>query len=137
MTHIALEGRVFVLSACQSIQAGAYPDWYREAIGEAPEAFLMRGGSAIIAPDGTVLAGPVFDTETILYAEADLGAITRGHLDMDAVGHYSRPDIFELRVETRRQQPVVFSHPVGVAARDAGRGAGETGPVGLPLGEVM
>ena len=41
-------------------------------------------------------------------ADIDLAAITRGHLDMDAVGHYSRPDIFELRVDTRRRSPVVF-----------------------------
>jgi nitrilase len=109
MTHIALEGRVFVLTACQAIRASAYPDWYREEIGEDPTSFLMRGGSAIVAPDGAVLAGPVFDEEAILYAEIDLAEIARGHLDMDAVGHYSRPDVFELRVDTRPHLPVVFS----------------------------
>ncbi len=109
MTHIALEGRVFVLTACQSIRASAYPDWYQEEISEDPAAYLMRGGSAIIAPDGAVLAGPVFEDETILYAEVDLAEIARGHLDMDAVGHYSRPDVFELRIDTRRRSPVVFS----------------------------
>ncbi len=109
MTHIALEGRVFVLTACQSIQVSAYPDWYQEAVGEDPAAYLLRGGSAIIAPDGSVLAGPVFEAETILSAEIDLADITRGHLDMDAVGHYSRPDVFELSVDTRAKAPVVFS----------------------------
>ena len=108
MTHIALEGRVFVLTACQSIRAADYPDWYQEAIGEDPDTFLMRGGSAIIGPDGAVLAGPVFEEEVILYADVDLAEIARGHLDMDAVGHYSRPDVFELRVDTRRQSSVVF-----------------------------
>jgi len=109
MTHIALEGRVFVLTACQAIRANAYPDWYQEEISEDPASYLMRGGSAIIAPDGTVLAGPVFEEEAILYAEIDLAEIARGHLDMDAVGHYSRPDVFELRIDTRRRSPVVFS----------------------------
>ncbi|HTZ64181.1 MAG TPA: carbon-nitrogen hydrolase family protein [Solirubrobacteraceae bacterium] len=108
MTHIALEGRVFVLTACQAIRVGAYPDWYQQEIGDDPASYLMRGGSAIIAPDGSVLAGPVFDEEVILYAELDLGEIARAHLDMDAVGHYSRPDIFELRIDTRRRSPVVF-----------------------------
>jgi nitrilase len=109
MTHIALEGRVFVLSACQAIQVGDYPDWYQQELREDPASYLMRGGSAIIAPDGTLLAGPVFDEEIVLDAEIDLGEIARGHLDMDAVGHYSRPDVFELRVNTRRQSAVVFS----------------------------
>jgi nitrilase len=116
MTHIALEGRVFVLTACQAIRAGAYPDWYQDQIGEPADAYLLRGGSAIVAPDGTVLAGPVFEEEVILEAEVDLSEIARGHLDMDAAGHYSRPDVFELRVNTRRQSPVVFS-------------AGEAGPI--------
>lgn len=109
MTHVALEGRVFVLSACQAIRAGAFPDWYQQEIGADPSSYLMRGGSAILAPDGSVLAGPVFEDETILFAEIDRAEITRGHLDMDAVGHYSRPDIFELRVDTGRRSPVVFS----------------------------
>jgi nitrilase len=109
MTHIALEGRVFVLTACQAIRVGDYPDWYQEELAEDPASYLMRGGSAIIAPDGAVLAGPVFEEEAILYAEVDLAEIARGHLDMDAVGHYSRPDVFELRIDTRRRSPVVFS----------------------------
>ena len=108
MTHIALEGRVFVLTACQAIRVGEYPAWYQDEIGEDPASYLMRGGSAIIAPDGAVLAGPVFEEEAILDAEIDFAEIARGHLDMDAVGHYSRPDVFELRVDTRRQTPVVF-----------------------------
>jgi nitrilase len=109
MTHIALEGRVFVVSACQAIRVCDYPDWYQEEIGQDPASYLMRGGSAIIGPDGTVLAGPVFEQEAILDAEIDLAQIVRGHLDMDVVGHYSRPDVFELRVDTRRQAPVVLS----------------------------
>jgi nitrilase len=108
MTHIALEGRVFVLSACQAIRADAFPDSYQQEIAADPDSYLMRGGSAIVAPDGSVLAGPVFEDEVILYADIDLAEITRGHLDMDAVGHYSRPDIFELRVDTSRRSPVVF-----------------------------
>jgi nitrilase len=111
MIHIALEGRVFVLSACQAIRLGDYPDWYVDEIGEDPGSWLMHGGSAIIAPDGTVLAEPVFDEEAVLEAEIDLAEIARGHLDMDAVGHYSRPDVFELRVNTRRQSSVVFDEP--------------------------
>ena len=119
MTHIALEGRVFVLTACQAIRAGAFPASYQEEIGADPNSYLMRGGSAIVAPDGSVLAGPVFEDEVVLYAEVDLAEIARGHLDMDAVGHYSRPDIFELRVDTSRRSPVVFSNSDSAASSTA------------------
>lgn len=125
MTHIALEGRVFVLTACQAIRVGDYPDWYQEQLGEDPASYLMRGGSAIIAPDGSVVAGPLFDTEGILDAEIDRADIARGHLDMDAVGHYSRPDIFELRVNARRQSPVVFEDRGPTPTELVGVGEGE------------
>jgi nitrilase len=125
MQHIALEGRVFVLTACQAIRVADYPDWYQEQLAEDPASYLMHGGSAIVAPDGSILTGPVFDRDAILDAEIELADIARGHLDMDAVGHYSRPDVFELRVNTRRQAPVVFdegeSMPVALAAHGDGK----------------
>lgn len=97
--HIAMEGRCFVLSACQYAVRGDYPQDY--ALDEkAPEdAILMRGGSCIIGPLGNVLAGPVFDKETILTADLDLDDIPRSRLDFDAIGHYARPDIFSLLVD--------------------------------------
>ena len=62
---------------------------------------LIRGGSCIVAPLGTVLAGPDVEQETILTADLDLDEITRGKFDLDVVGHYARPDIFELRVNEK------------------------------------
>jgi nitrilase len=59
----------------------------------------MRGGSAIIDPLGKVLAGPDFDSETILYADIDLDDVARGKYDFDVTGHYSRPDVFQLIVD--------------------------------------
>jgi len=87
MQHIALEGRCFVLSACQYSRpdgAGA-----RETI---------RGGSVIVGPLGKVLAGPVYDEECILTAELDAGEIAEGKFDLDVAGHYARPDVFRLVV---------------------------------------
>lgn len=125
MQHIALEGRVFVLSACQAIRVGDYPQWYQAELGEDPGSYLMRGGSSIVAPDGSVLAGPVFEADAILDAEVDLAEIARGHLDMDAVGHYSRPDVFELRVDTRRRSAVVFEEGGLEAAEQVRLASGE------------
>jgi len=81
MRHIALEGRCFVLSACQ----------YTEKI---------RGGSVIVGPLGAVLAGPCYGGEEILTAEIDTGEIAEGKFDFDVTGHYGRPDIFRLDVRT-------------------------------------
>ena len=98
MQHIALEGRCFVLTACQFIRKKDFPDTVRVSLGDSPDSVLMRGGSAIISPLGKVLAGPHFEGETILTAVLDLNDIGRGKFDFDVVGHYSRPDVFRLIV---------------------------------------
>jgi nitrilase len=98
MRHVALEGRCFVLTACQFIRRSAFPETVRVSLGDSPDAVLMRGGSAIVGPLGQVLAGPCFDGETILSAQIDLNEIGRAKFDFDVTGHYSRPDVFRLIV---------------------------------------
>ena len=58
---------------------------------------------------GHVLAGPLWDEEGILMAELDLSEIGKSKLDFDAVGHYARPDVFQLQVNASAQPPVVFN----------------------------
>jgi nitrilase len=106
MRHIALEGRCFVLTACQHIRRGAYPADYECSFGNDPETVLMRGGSAIVDPLGHVLAGPDFAGETVLSAEIDPGQSARAKYDFDVVGHYARPDIFSLSVNEAPTPPV-------------------------------
>jgi nitrilase len=98
MRHIAMEGRCFVLSACQYLLRKDLPDNVRASPGDSPEAVLMRGGSVIVDPLGNVLAGPDFTGETILAATLDMNDVVKGKFDFDAVGHYSRPDVFRLTV---------------------------------------
>jgi nitrilase len=98
MRHIALEGRCFVLTACQVVRRRDFPDDYRCSISEDPERILMRGGAAIIGPLGDVLAGPVFDEEALLTSSLDLDALVRAKFDFDVAGHYARPDVFSLTV---------------------------------------
>jgi len=107
MRHIALEGRCFVLSACQVLRRSDLPADIPNAISEAPQTLLMRGGSCIVDPAGKVLAGPVFEEETILCAELDLDEIARGKYDFDVAGHYARADVFQLSVDERPRKPVV------------------------------
>jgi nitrilase len=106
MQHVALEGRCFVLSACQFLVRGDFPDDVRVKIGDAPNDVLMRGGSVIVGPLGQVLAGPVFGSEAIITADLDLDDIPRAKFDFDVTGHYSRPDVFQLAVNERATTPV-------------------------------
>jgi nitrilase len=108
MRHIALEGRCFVLSSNQFTRRRDYPADYATPFGDDPEAVLSRGGSCIIGPLGEVLAGPAFDSETILTADIDRRDIARARLDFDAVGHYARPDVFRLIVDESRRSAVAF-----------------------------
>jgi nitrilase len=103
---VVLEGRCFVLTACQFIRKKDFPDTVRVSLGDSPEAVLMRGGSAIVNPLGQVLAGPHFGSETILTADLDLNDIGRGKFDFDVAGHYSRPDVFQLSVNEAPMRPV-------------------------------
>ncbi len=108
MRTIALEGRCFVLSACQYFTRGDGPADYTPIHGDNPETVLIRGGSCIIDPLGNVLVEPDFTSETIKCVEIDRRVITRGKYDLDVVGHYARPDVFGLTVDTRPKSPVQF-----------------------------
>jgi len=108
MQHIALEGRCFVLSACQYLLRSDCPEAYHPIQGEAPDTVLINGGSVIVSPLGEILAGPLRGREGILTAELDLNEIARGKFDFDVVGHYARPDVFTLSVDGRPKPAVEF-----------------------------
>jgi len=93
MRHIARESRAFVLSCCVFQRASSYP--HDVPLAEGDE-LLGRGGSAILAPDGSYLAGPLWDEEGILYAELDPQRLYEERQRFDPAGHYHRPDVFRL-----------------------------------------
>jgi len=108
MQHVALEGRCFVLSACQYLLRSDCPDNYHAIQGEAADTVLINGGSVIVSPLGRVIAGPLRGREGMLTAELDLDEIARGKFDFDAVGHYARPDVFTLSVDERAKVAVSY-----------------------------
>jgi len=109
MRHIAMEGRCYVLSACQYLTRDDCPaDYFADSPDDEnafPEGVLIRGGSVIVSPMGNVLAGPVYDQEEILIAELDAESIIRGKFDFDIAGHYACPEIFKLQINTKALKP--------------------------------
>lgn len=110
--HIACEGRCFVLGCNQFVNKKEYPPDLEglEDLNEQPE-ILCRGGSAIVSPLGHYLAEPLWDRSGILYADLDLNEIARAKMDFDASGHYARPDVFRLSVNTDPADPVRTDSP--------------------------
>ena len=100
--HYAFEGRCFVLAAASYLTRAAIPADFElaEDLPQVPEV-IKNGGSAIIAPDGQYIRGPVFGREELVVAEVDAERACEEKLTLDVAGHYSRPDVFELRVNRR------------------------------------
>jgi len=96
----AFEGRCYVLAAGSVMRAADLPPELEPHPAKVPAAdsWVMRGGSAIIAPDGSYLAGPVYDTPTVLVADLDLGRVREERMTLDVTGHYHRPDVFAFEV---------------------------------------
>ena len=95
MKHIARESRAFVLSCCVFQRASSYPTDVPLAEGDE---LVGGGGSAILAPDGSYLAGPLWNEEGILYADLDSQQLYKARQRFDPAGHYSRPDLLRLEI---------------------------------------
>lgn len=103
--HYAFEGRCFVIAAGAVMRAGELPSELEpiDSLKGNADALVLNGGSAIIAPDGSLIVGPVFDEETILVAELDLSRIREESLTLDVTGHYSRPDVFDFSLKPKSE----------------------------------
>lgn len=99
LRHIACEGRCFVLGCNQFVSKDMYPPDLPgiEELADQPD-IMCRGGGVIISPMGELIAGPLYDQEGLLYADLDMAEVARGKFDFDVVGHYARPDVFQLAV---------------------------------------
>lgn len=98
LSHIAFEGRCYVLGCNQYVTKEQYPISMQAELNDQP-GLMCSGGSVIISPMGKTLAGPLFDKEGILYAEIDHREIVKAKMDFDVIGHYARPDIFEFNLK--------------------------------------
>jgi nitrilase len=115
MRHIAREGRVWVVGVNPAVRRDhiprELPDWHRIAPEPRPENgdWIEPGNSVIVNPAGDLVAGPLRLEEGILTATIDLRQVAEMRRLFDPTGHYNRPDVFSLTVDTRRR-PAVTTH---------------------------
>src|SRR5262245_16791158 len=102
LVHIARQSRAFVISPSHFQRAASYPDDFPLADELAGQDLIGRGGSAVLAPDGSYLAGPLYDEEGVLYAELDPAVLRAERQRFDPAGHYHRPDVLSLQVRELR-----------------------------------
>jgi predicted amidohydrolase len=112
--HIARENRMFVIGVNPVLHADQIPGGFPHRDRLVPDQYreenldwLEEGNTVIVAPSGEILAGPVRQREETLIADLDLGDVLSARRHLDPVGHYHRPDIFRLHVDTSPRPPVV------------------------------
>jgi len=107
MRHIAKEGACWVLGSGSAIRASDIPDNFPGKAMLYPDSdeWVNVGDSVVVAPGGELVAGPMHKEQGILYADIDVNKSSAAHRKLDVAGHYARPDIFKLHVNTSPQSP--------------------------------
>src|SRR5688572_18731428 len=120
--HYAFEGRCFVLAAGSVMRTTSLPpelDLDPSRVTDSSP-FVLRGGSAIIGPDGEYVVPPLWDRPGILVADLDLERVRRESMTLDVSGHYSRPDLLSMTVHRssrrRGSDALVSESPISPTA---------------------
>jgi nitrilase len=108
LRHIAKEGRAYVIGCSIAMQKQDIPDRFEFKAKYYSEvgAWINKGDSAIVSPDGKFVAGPLHAEEGILYAELDPRQMRGSKWNLDVAGHYARPDVFRLTV-SKEDHPMI------------------------------
>ena len=111
MRHIAKEGRVYVLGVNFCIRGSDVPADLpgRDELYHGDDDWLSKGNTCIVGPEGDLLAGPLVGSEGILTAELDVEVVRASRRQFDPVGHYARPDVLRLMVDTSPKTAVTFT----------------------------
>ncbi len=102
LQHTAKEGRVFVVGVTAYLRGSDVPrdlPGADQIYGET-EDYLSKGNTAIVAPGGKILEGPLIGEFGVVAADLDLDRIASGRRAFDPTGHYARPDILSLTINT-------------------------------------
>ncbi|MDP9388038.1 MAG: carbon-nitrogen hydrolase family protein [Actinomycetota bacterium] len=101
LRHIAREGPVFVIGTNTCLHARDVPrslPGADELYAGDEDDWLSRGNTMIVGPDGAIITGPLTEQPGTLTASIDVGALVTARREFDPVGHYARPDVFQLAV---------------------------------------
>jgi nitrilase len=117
LRHIARENRMFVIGINSVLHVDQIPSGFPDRDRLVPAAFreehgdwVEPGNTAIVGPDGNLIAGPVREQEETLVVDLDVGEVLAARRFVDPVGHYHRPDVFRLYVDTS-PRPIVSEMP--------------------------
>ncbi len=110
LRHIAREGGCWVVGSGNIIRGSDIPDDFPDKEKLYPDAdeWINQGDSVVIAPGGEIVAGPMQNEKGIIYAEVDSQRVAAARRSLDVAGHYARPDIFKLQINSQPQSPVDF-----------------------------
>lgn len=111
LQHIAREGRCWVVGSGTAMIAQDVPASFphRDELFPDPEEWINAGDSVVVDPSGAIVAGPLRKEKGILFADVDPARVGAARRSLDVAGHYARPDIFQLHVNTTPQRPISFS----------------------------
>jgi nitrilase len=119
LQHIAKEGRLLVIGVCMALRKDQVPDRFEfKKVYPERQEWINIGNSAIVNPDGHFIAGPVVQKEEILYADVEPRQLRESRYWFDAAGHYGRPDVFQLSVNTSGA-PMIAGGPPDGESREA------------------
>ncbi|MFC1765072.1 carbon-nitrogen hydrolase family protein [Planctomycetota bacterium] len=115
MQHIAREGRCWVIGSGFALHAKDIPADFpeRETVFPSSGEWINPGDSVIVAPGGSIVTGPMRDEYGLLCADVDISQVITSRRALDVAGHYARPDLFQLQVNTQPMAPVVFNAESG------------------------
>lgn len=110
LQHIAREAGCWVVGSGNALKVSDIPEDFPEksTLYPEPDEWVNPGDSIVIAPGGEIVEGPLRNEQGILYAHVDAHRVGMARRTLDIVGHYARPDIFTLHVNTRTQKPIEF-----------------------------
>ena len=108
LQHIAREGCCWVIGSGCLLRGSDFPADLpqRATLYPDPDEWVNAGDSVVIAPGGKVEAGPLRREAGVLYAQIDTAAVASARRTLDVVGHYARPDVFQLKLNAQAQTPM-------------------------------